>query len=92
MENRGERGMNVRQSNKKLRIVDMTFMRDLHFISGDWKDQEDIFKQFIKFLRNQGYHIYEDPVCKGSDSYGWIISQDNLTRKQLTILKNRYEI
>jgi hypothetical protein len=51
-------------------------------ISWDWKAGPD-FDELNEALEPFGLRAYEDPSTEGSDSFGFIISNENLTRDQL---------
>jgi hypothetical protein len=50
----------------------------------DWKEFSDEaehgFRQAVKFL---GGHVYNDPQCTGTDTYGFIVSKEKLTKKEI---------
>ena len=50
----------------------------------DWKEfsdeAKDGLKEAVKFL---GGHIYNDPQCTGTDGYGFIVSKEKLTKKEI---------
>lgn len=51
-------------------------------ISWDWKAGPD-FDELNEALEPFGLRAYEDPSTADSDSFGFIISNENLTREQL---------
>jgi hypothetical protein len=50
----------------------------------DWRqfsaEANEGFKQTVKFL---GGHVYVDPMSKGTDTYGLIVSKEKLTKKEI---------
>ena len=50
----------------------------------DWNEfsdeAESSFRKTAKFL---GGHIYNDPQCVGTDTYGFIVSKEKLTKKEI---------
>ena len=56
----------------------------VHFVIADWKDTEELingFKKAIKKIFNG--KVYVAPSCKGTDTYGFIVSDQKLTLKQI---------
>ncbi|MFA6335818.1 MAG: hypothetical protein WCX48_09780 [Bacteroidales bacterium] len=56
------------------------------FISADWKDIDNkggLIEQFVKAFRSYGLHIYQDSELEGTDMYGFIVSDQKLTKKQI---------
>lgn len=49
----------------------------------DWKDINGMIEEFEKALTALGLHIYDDPVMEGSDTYGFYISNQELTPEQI---------
>jgi hypothetical protein len=58
--------------------------KEVRFYSIDAKsfgdEEEHIFKEAIRFV---GGHIYNDPLAKGTDTYGFIVSKEKLTKKEI---------
>ena len=49
----------------------------------DWKDIESAGEEFVSALKAFGLYVYKSPVCAGSDSFGWVISDELLTRAEV---------
>lgn len=50
----------------------------------DWKDIDGMAAAFKKAIEKVfGGRVYKLPSCKGSDTYGFIISDQKLTREQI---------
>lgn len=50
----------------------------------DWKDIDGMAAAFKKAIEKVfGGKVYNLPLCQGSDTYGFIISDQKLTRKQI---------
>ena len=56
------------------------------FIQADWKDVNGLIEGFIEALENFGLFIYEHPDMEGSDTYGFIVSNEKLNGKQINKL------
>lgn len=61
-----------------------------HFVTADWKDITGLAEEFISFLESEGYKVYEDPSLEGSDTFGWVISKKDLSKKQLQNASNEH--
>ena len=48
-------------------------------LTHDWKEHLE-FEQ-LKELEKLGIYVYEDPVCYGTDTYGFIFSKTPLTKE-----------
>ena len=59
-------------------------------ISWDWKHCPDL-EELQEALESLGVFVYEDPVMDGSDQYGYIFSNENLTKEELEEIGERYE-
>ena len=63
--------------------------KKVRFYLFDWKEFSDeaehSFKEAIKFI---GGHIYNDPQCASTDTYGFIVSKEKLTRKEINQISN----
>ena len=55
----------------------------ISIVQADWKDAEGLIDGFRKAIKKLGGHVYESPTLKDSDTYGFIISDQKLTRKQI---------
>lgn len=51
-------------------------------IGWDWKSGPSA-KDLQAALKPFGLHVYADPNCEGSDSFGFIISDAKLSKKDL---------
>ncbi len=47
----------------------------------DWKGHLDL--EQLKELEKLGIYVYEDPLCYGTDTYGFIFSKTPLTDEDL---------
>jgi len=56
------------------------------FVHADWKDMNGLIEGFTEALENFGLFIYDDPECEGSDMYGFVVSNEQLTDKQVAKL------
>ena len=56
------------------------------FVSADWKDIEGLIESFTEVLKNFGLFIYDDPWFEGTDSYGFVVSNETLTDEQIAKL------
>jgi len=54
-------------------------------ISWDYKSGPSL-TELVKILKPFKINIYEDPSCAGSDSFGYILSNQELTPDQLHII------
>lgn len=52
-------------------------------ITADWKDTEDLVDGFIEVIKKLGGYVYQDPTCEGSDTYGFIVSDKKLKKKDI---------
>ena len=53
-------------------------------VAVDWKDIDGMAAAFKKAIEKVfGGKVYNLPSCQGSDTYGFIISDQKLTRKQI---------
>lgn len=52
-------------------------------IVADWKDSDGLVAGFRAALKNYGLHLYSDPTCSGSDTYGFIVSDVKLSQKEI---------
>jgi len=71
---------------------------DIKCVMFDWKeDPGSVTGEIIEAVnvllkrRNADFeiNIYDDPVTEGSDSYGYILSTDLLTKKEVERLSNK---
>ncbi|MEA3339251.1 MAG: hypothetical protein U9R15_04735 [Chloroflexota bacterium] len=53
------------------------------FVYADWKDTNGLIDNFEKAIENFGLFMYDNPECSDSDTYGFIISNKRLTKKQV---------
>ena len=53
-------------------------IRGIYF---DWKGSG--IPEFKKAIKAFGLHLYTDPTMDGSDMYGFILSDQKLTKKQI---------
>ena len=53
------------------------------FIHTDWKNADNLFGGFVKACKNFGLFLYNNPVYKGSNSYGFVMPDQELTDEQL---------
>lgn len=56
---------------------------NLQFAGADWKDTEGMAESFKEALEKMGKFVYGDPSSEGSDWYGYIISDVELSEKEL---------
>ena len=61
-------------------------MKPQMFVQTDWKDTARLIEEFIEAIENFGLFVYDDPDAQGSDSYGFIISHEQLTDAQINTL------
>lgn len=47
----------------------------------DWK--EDSSDEWTTVLKDFGLYVYGSPMCEGSDQYGYIVSNEPLTKAQI---------
>lgn len=59
-------------------------------LSWDWKDHPEL-EELETALRPFGVHVYEDPVCEGSDTFGFIFSSEALNRTRLAAIAKEDE-
>ena len=59
-------------------------------ISWDWRSSPD-FEELQEALEPLGVFVFEDPGTEGSDQYGYIFSNENLTKEELEEIGERYE-
>lgn len=52
-------------------------------VVADWKETEELINGFKKAIRKLGGYVYNHPDFKGSDTYGFIVSDEALTKKQI---------
>jgi len=62
------------------------------FISADWKDIDGLADGFIKACENFGVYVYEDPNYEGTDCYGYIITDHEMTDEEIKIETGYYEM
>lgn len=48
----------------------------------DWKQHSEAIDELIKVVKKCGCKVFDDPVYKGSDTYGWIIFPPTLDLSQ----------
>jgi hypothetical protein len=46
------------------------------YIAADWKDINGLVEQFQSVIEQFGLNIIEDPIYEGSDTFGFIISDE----------------
>ena len=56
------------------------------FVSADFKDTDALVTDFREAIEHFGLFMYEDPEMEGGDMYMFVISDEELTQKQLEIL------
>ncbi|KKL77043.1 hypothetical protein LCGC14_2038850 [marine sediment metagenome] len=56
------------------------------FVIADWKDIEGLIEGFTEALENFGLFIYEHPEAEDTDTYGFIVSNEQLTEEQINKL------
>lgn len=54
----------------------------VHF-AADYKDTEEIIDGFKEALERFGIKVYDDPNCEGTDTYGFLLSNEELTDDQV---------
>lgn len=61
-----------------------TKIMKVSFVTADWKDIDGLVNDFKKSINKvfKG-HVYQIPSFKGSDMYGFIISDKKLTKKEI---------
>ena len=55
-------------------------------VTADYKDTNGLIDGFIEACENFGLFVYEHPECEDSDMHGFVVSEQELTQKQLIIL------
>jgi len=56
---------------------------DWQYVGADWKDIEGLIGDFRQALPKLGVYVYDDPMQKGSDTYGFILSKVKLSKEQI---------
>jgi len=74
-----------RISNKKVVFKEGIDENEIQHVSSDWKDVEGLIDSYTKVLKKFGINTYEDPLLKGSDMVGVLLSKQNLSEKELRI-------
>lgn len=60
-------------------------------LSWDWKSSPS-FEELKRALEPLGVHVYVDPTTEGSDSYGYIFADGDLTAEEVeAVAAERYE-
>jgi len=52
------------------------------FILADWKNPQEVISLLIEELELRGAKVYVCPDLKGSDTYGYVISDEPLTHDE----------
>lgn len=58
------------------------------FLNWDWKESPDLDK--LAKLKDLGVFVYEDPALEGSDSFGFIFSNKELTKKEVKDISDEH--
>jgi len=58
-----------------------------HF-AADYKDTEELIDGFKEALTRFGIKVYDDPNCEGTDTYGFLLSNEELTEDEVKTLTN----
>lgn len=66
------------------------FMKKFTEISWDYKS-EPTFEELESSLAPFGIYVYEDPLFEGTDTYGYILSNEPLSKGELKDIGNRYD-
>ena len=53
-----------------------------HF-AADYKDTEELIDGFKEALARFGIKVYDDPNCEGTDTYGFLLSNEELTDEEV---------
>lgn len=68
---------------KKITAKAKQSSKDSYCVLADWKDIEGLATRFGEAFHHFGFFVYPLPSCEGSDAYGFLISRDRLTVKQV---------
>lgn len=52
-------------------------------VTADWKDLEELADGFKKAIKKLGGYVYNHPDFDGCDTYGFIVSDKKLTKKEI---------
>ena len=55
-------------------------------VSADCIDAEEVIEGFKDALEKFGIKVYDDPTCDGTDSYGFLLSNEELTKDEIKSL------
>ena len=68
----------------------------VRYVVQDWKANpgevfDDVMKEVNTLLRRKGLKLHVNflPFCEGSDTYGWMLSWEKLTRAEVQELSNK---
>ena len=64
-------------------------MSKASFIGWDWKSRPS-FEELEEALEEFGIFVYIDPMSEGSDHYGYIFSDEELTDSEVVEKSNEY--
>jgi len=53
------------------------------FILADWKNPQEVIALLIEELELRGAKVYVCPDLKGSDTYGYVVSDEPLTHDEM---------
>ena len=59
-------------------------------VTADYKDVEGLIESFEDALHKFGLFIVEDPRFEGSDTFGFLISNREITKKELKDIEDDY--
>lgn len=65
-------------------------MKRQMFVQTNWNGINGMVEEFERALKNFGLFMYEDPNWKGTDQYGFIVSNEKLTDEQIVELCECY--
>lgn len=65
-------------------------MKDVQVIVHDWKETDNLITSLIETMRYFGLYVYDDPKLVGTDSFGYIISNIELTEDEILEESEKY--
>lgn len=60
------------------------------FVAADWEDTESLIQDLIDALETFGVHMYPDPNIDGGDTYGFILSKEEMSEDDLQTASDKY--
>lgn len=61
------------------------------FILADWKNPQFVISLLIEEIENRGGKVYACPDLKGSDTYGYVVSDEPLTHEEMMYFERSEE-